>query len=121
MDPRVIKNRCRGLFPVLLMPVTAAVLVLLLAPDAYASSQLSGDGFGSETVNIGRIIQRLGFAGGALGLAWSGIEYAVGNGQKADKARSRMIMIGVAIAALILLPTVINMALGMFAASGWTP
>jgi hypothetical protein len=32
-----------------------------------------------------------------------------------------MIMIGVATAALILLPTVINMALGMFAASGWTP
>ena len=94
---------------------------LLFCPFAYADTGLGNGGFGNDMVNIGRIIQGAGLAFGALGLAWSGVEYSIASGARADKAKSRMIMIGIAVAAIVVLPTVIHMALNLFSSTGWTP
>lgn len=113
-----LSNRA-WIFAVLITSVLLSVAAL--SPTAFADANLPSNGFGSETINIGKIIRRLGVAGGALGLAYSGIQYAIGSGAQADKAKSRMIMIGIAVAALLVLPVVVNAALSMFASTGWTP
>ena len=98
------------------------IAVAAFSPVAFADAALSPTGFGAANeMAIGRILTRLGLVFGALGLAWSGVEYAISSGDKADKAKSRMIMIGIATAALLLLPTVVNFALAQFSATGWTP
>ena len=43
--------------------------------------------------NVGNIIQKLAVCGGALGLAFSGIELAYGDEQTAAKAKKKIIVI----------------------------
>ena len=106
-----IKKASRCIF----LMFVAYAAVSLFAPAAYAS------GFGEEIYNIGRIIQVLAFSLGAVGIAWSGIEYAISSGSKADKAKSRIIYILFATVAVMLLPTVIQVGKAIFEAGAWSP
>ena len=88
--------------------------VVVLAPDAYA-------GFGSEMSNVGSIIQKLAVCGGALGLAFSGMELAYGDEQTAAKAKKKIVVILAATAAVFALPMVIQWAQGIASGSAWSP
>ena len=102
-------NRC------IILMFAAYAAVSLLAPAAYAS------GFSGEMPTIGRIIQVLAFSLGAVGIAWSAIEYAISSGNKADKAKSRIIYILFATVAVMLLPAVIQAAQAFFTQYAWSP
>ena len=91
------------------------VLSGLLSEPCYAS------GFNGEETNIGSIIQALALGGGAVGLAWSGLEYAYGDEQKARKAKARMVAIAIATAAVFALPAVVRTAQDLFQSSAWSP
>ena len=93
-------------------------IILLMA---IASEPCYASGFNGEEANIGSIIQTLALGGGAVGLAWSGIEYAYGDEQKSARAKSRMVVILVATAAVFALPSVIRMAQSLFQAGAWSP
>ena len=88
--------------------------VVAMSPDAYA-------GFGSEMSNVGSIIQKLAVCGGALGLAFSGMELAYGDEQTAAKAKKKIIVIIAATAAVFALPMVIQWAQGIASGSAWAP
>ena len=88
--------------------------VVAMSPDAYA-------GFGSEMNNVGNIIQKLAVCGGALGLAFSGMELAYGDEQTAAKAKKKIIVIIAATAAVFALPMVIQWAQGIASGSAWAP
>ena len=94
-----------------------AVFVLsgLLSEPCYAS------GFNGEEANVGSIIQALALGGGAVGLAWSGLEYAYGDEQKARKAKARMVAIAIATAAVFALPAVVRTAQDLFQSGAWSP
>lgn len=106
-----IKKAGRCIFPMLAVYATVSIF----APAAYAS------GFGGEMPTIGRIIQVLAFSLGAVGIAWSAIEYAISSGSKADKAKSRIIYILFATVAVMLLPAVIQAAQALFTNYAWSP
>ena len=88
--------------------------VVAMSPDAYA-------GFGSEMSNVGSIIQKLAVCGGALGLAFSGMELAYGDEQTAAKAKKKIVVILAATAAVFALPMVIQWAQGIASGSAWAP
>ena len=98
----------------IIIAVCTILAVVVLAPDAYA-------GFGSEMNNVGNIIQKLAVCGGALGLAFSGMELAYGDEQTAAKAKKKIIVIIAATAAVFALPMVIQWAQGIASGSAWAP
>ena len=103
---------------------TAAVIILLLAAlilTAAVSEPCYASGLNGEEANVGSIIQTLALCGGAVGLAWSGIEFAYGDEQKSSRAKSRMVVIIIATAAVFALPAVIRTAQGIFQAGAWSP
>ena len=91
------------------------VLSGLLSEPCYAS------GFNVEETNIGSIIQALALGGGAVGLAWSGLEFAYGDEQKARKAKARMVAIAIATAAVFALRAVVRTAQDLFRSGAWSP
>ena len=92
-----------------------AVLTVVLSENCYAS------GFNGEESNVGSILQTLALGGGAVGLAWSGLEFAYGDEQKSRRAKSRMIVILIATAAVFALPAVIRTAQSLFQSGAWSP
>ena len=103
------KTACRWL-----VAACTLAIVISLSPDAYA-------GFGSEMSSAGAIIQKLAVCGGALGLAFSGIELAYGDEQTAAKAKKKIVIIVAATAAVFALPMVIHWAQGIASGSAWSP
>ena len=101
----------------------AAVLVLFagFALTALFSERCYASGFNGEEANVGGIIQTLALGGGAIGLAWSGLEFAYGDEQKSSRAKSRMIIILIATAAVFALPAVIRTAQNLFQSGAWSP
>ena len=97
-----------------LVAACTLAIVISLSPDAYA-------GFGSEMSSAGAIIQKLAVCGGALGLAFSGIELAYGDEQTAAKAKKKIVIIVAATAAVFALPMVIHWAQGIASGSAWSP
>jgi hypothetical protein len=107
--------RIKEVLAVLLMVSASFVLTAGFSEHCYAS------GFNGEESNVGSIIQTLALGGGAVGLAWSGLEFAYGDEQKSAKAKSRMIIILVATAAVFALPAVIRTAQSLFQSDAWSP
>ena len=107
-----------------IMKRTAAItaqMLLILVLTVITSETCYASGFNGEEANIGRIVQTLALSGGAVGLAWSGIEFACGDEQKSARAKSRMIIIIIATAAVFALPAVIRSAQELFSAGAWSP
>ena len=75
----------------------------------------------NDLSEAGSIIQRMTLCGGALGIAFSGIELAYGNEQAATKAKTRIFLILAATAAVFLLPYAIRMGQSLAAGSAWSP
>ena len=98
----------------MLAAASTLLAVVAMSPDAYA-------GFGSEMSNVGSIIQKLAVCGGALGLAFSGMELAYGDEQTAAKAKKKIVVILAATAAVFALPMVIQWAQGIASGSAWSP
>ncbi len=88
---------------------------------AITSEKCYASGFSGEEANVGSILQTLALCGGAVGLAWSGIEYAWGDEQKSARAKARMILIIIATAAVFALPAVIRTAQELFQTGAWSP
>ena len=97
------------------MLLASLMLLAAVSEDCYAA------GFNGEEANIGSIFQTLALCGGAVGLAWSGIEFAYGDEQKSSRAKSRMVIIIIATAAVFALPAVIRAAQGLFQSGAWSP
>ena len=57
------------------------ILILAIIIIFSESQVVYADGFGNDLSEAGSIIQRLALCGGALGVAFSGIELAYGNEQ----------------------------------------
>lgn len=100
-----------------LISVAAAAFILtsLLSERCFAS------GFNGEEAEVGSILQTLALGGGAVGLAWSGLEYAYGDEQRSRKAKARIIAIIIATAAVFALPAVVRMAQSLFQSGAWSP
>ena len=105
--------RKNTLHPMLLI---LTVMIIFLEPHVVYA-----DGFGNNLSEAGSIIQRLALCGGALGVAFSGIELAYGNEQTAAKAKTRIFLILAATAAVFLLPHAIRMGQSLAADSAWSP
>ena len=108
-------QRIKETLAALLMRYAVFTLTAMLSEPCYAS------GFNGEESNVGSIIQALALGGGAVGLAWSGLEFAYGDEQKSRRAKSRMIAILIATAAVFALPAVIRTAQSLFQAGAWSP
>lgn len=110
----------------LYMPLRKNIALLSVAAAAFVLTVLQSEccyasGFNGEEAEVGRILQTLALGGGAVGLAWSGLEYAYGDEQKSRKAKARMIAIVIATAAVFALPAVIRMAQSLFQSGAWSP
>ena len=112
---RVSDQQIKEALAVLLTVFAAFVMTAGFSEHCYAS------GFNGEESSVGSIIQTLALGGGAVGLAWSGLEFAYGDEQRAKKAKTRMILIVVATAAVFALPAVVNMAQSLFEGGAWSP
>lgn len=97
------------------------ILILAIIIIFSESQVVYADGFGNDLSEAGSIIQRLALCGGALGVAFSGIELAYGNEQTATKAKTRIFLILAATAAVFLLPYAIRMGQSLAAGSAWSP
>ena len=97
------------------------ILILAIIIIFSESQVVYADGFGNDLSEAGSIIQRLALCGGALGVAFSGIELAYGNEQAATKAKTRIFLILAATAAVFLLPYAIRMGQSLAAGSAWSP
>ena len=97
------------------------ILILAIIIIFSESQVVYADGFGNDLSEAGSIIQRLALCGGALGVAFSGIELAYGNEQTAAKAKTRIFLILAATAAVFLLPYAIRMGQSLAAGSAWSP
>ena len=113
-EQKEINSRERRRFCSLAAAVCSLFAVLALSPDAFA-------GFGSEMSTIGSIVQKLAVCGGALGLAFSGLELAYGDEQTAARAKKKIVVIIAATGAVFALPMVIQWAQGIAAGSAWSP
>ena len=110
----------------LFMPGRKAIALLSVAIAVFMLTTLQSEccyasGFNGEEVEVGGILQTLALGGGAVGIAWSGLEYAYGDEQKSRKAKARIIAIGIATAAVFALPAVIRMAQSLFQSGAWSP
>lgn len=110
----------------LVMPVRRAIALLSVAIAALILTSLASEycyasGFNGEEAEVGSILQTLALGGGAVGLAWSGLEYAYGDEQKSRKAKARIVAIVIATAAVFALPAVIRMAQSLFQSGAWSP
>ena len=113
-EQKAINSRRRRILCSLAAAACSLIAVMVQAPEAYA-------GFGSEMGNIGSIIQKLAVCGGALGLAFSGLELAYGDEQTAAKAKKKIVVIIAATGAVFALPMVIQWAQGIASGSAWSP
>ena len=68
-----------------------------------------------------RILQTLALTGGAVGIAFCGMEYALGSDQTASKAISKAFIIFAAVAALFMLPSVVRLGISVVSNLKWDP
>lgn len=115
-DRRLVLNQC-----IKEAVSRTAWIILLFLFTAITSEKCYASGFNGEETNVGSIIQTLALCGGAVGLAWSGIEFALGDEQKSARAKARMVLIIIATAAVFALPAVIRTAQELFQAGAWSP
>ena len=109
------RNRMRKAVLNMIIRICIIMIIFLKPQVAHA------DGFGNDLSEAGNIIQRLALCGGALGVAFSGIEIAYGNEQTAAKAKTRIFLILAATAAVFLLPYAIRMGQSLASGSAWSP
>jgi len=109
------RNRMRKAALNMIIRICIIMIIFLKPQVAHA------DGFGNDLSEAGNIIQRLALCGGALGVAFSGIEIAYGNEQTAAKAKTRIFLIIAATAAVFLLPYAIRMGQSLASGSAWSP
>ena len=109
------RNRMRKAVLNMIIRICIIMIIFLKPQVAHA------DGFGNDLSEAGNIIQRLALCGGALGVAFSGIEIAYGNEQTAAKAKTRIFLIIAATAAVFLLPYAIRMGQSLASGSAWSP
>ena len=109
------RNRMRKAVLNMIIMICIIMIIFLKPQVAHA------DGFGNDLSEAGNIIQRLALCGGALGVAFSGIEIAYGNEQTAAKAKTRIFLILAATAAVFLLPYAIRMGQSLASGSAWSP
>ncbi len=77
--------------------------------------------YNSYVNSIFSVIMTLGTAGGAVGIAWCGIEYAYGSEEVANKAKSKAIVIAASVAALCLLILFIKLGANLGKQYAWDP
>ena len=109
------RNRMRKAALNMIIRICIIMIIFLKPQVAHA------DGCGNDLSEAGNIIQRLALCGGALGVAFSGIEIAYGNEQTAAKAKTRIFLIIAATAAVFLLPYAIRMGQSLASGSAWSP
>ena len=110
---------CRK-FKSFLVLFSAAIATLSTISIAYASDVEAApivNGF-SQRYNI---IRGVGLAGAIMSLGITGILYITGNDQSAAKARTAAIYVCIAVAALYLIPTFVNMGVSWGKSHAWTP
>ena len=121
---RVITSSRRIMIFKLTVLVLAALFLLFpVISTAYADNGISTSSaeWKSKIVEIGGIYETLTLAGGAVGLAWCGLEYTYGSDDLAKRAKAKAIIIAFATAALFLLPRFIALGMSVGRAHSWSP
>ena len=99
--------------------IIMVICISLSVIPAYAES--AGEGWSGTVVEAGSIIQTLSLTGGAVGLAWCGIEYAYGSEETSRRAKSKAIVIVSAVAAVFALPFFIRLGISVGSQFKWSP
>jgi hypothetical protein len=104
-----------------------ALCLLISCMTIFTSAEDDGGADSGEQsyrnaiANIGVTIQRAGLAIGAIGIAFCAIKFMWGNDQESAKAVRLAIYIGMAVAALYLLPAVMKLARQIGNGHKWDP
>lgn len=101
-----------------------AVPIYALAFLIFATSQAEfayASAWGGALVGVGNAIRVGGMAIGALGLAFCGIKYVMGNDSAASQALKLAFMIVIAMGILNVLPIVIQVGVSIGQSAAWDP
>lgn len=102
--------------------IISIVLALSTSTVAYADSSQAGYSTYSKVESLYRtMIRPIGIALGAVGLAASAVQIAAGDTNTAAKAKSRIIVILLAVMGMLVLPSVINAGINALSSLQWTP
>ena len=110
-------------FKLIFLLLIVMICVFPVVRMAYADSSISTSSaeWKSGILEVGKIYETLTFSGGAIGLAWCGIEYTYGSEEVARKAKTKALIIAGATVALFLLPYFIKMGMQVGRAKSWSP
>lgn len=96
-------------------------MIAFCASVSIASAESVSSEWGAMATEAGSIIQTLALAGGAVGLAWCGIEYAYGSEDTSRRAKAKAIAIVAAVAGVFLLPFFIRLGKSIGSQFKWSP
>lgn len=96
-------------------------MIAFCASVSIASAESVSSEWGARATEAGSIIQTLALAGGAVGLAWCGIEYAYGSEDTSRRAKAKAIAIVAAVAGVFLLPLFIRLGKSIGSQFKWSP
>lgn len=96
-------------------------MIAFCASVSIASAESVSSEWGAMATEAGSIIQTLALAGGAVGLAWCGIEYAYGSEDTSRRAKAKAIAIVAAVAGVFLLPLFIRLGKSIGSQFKWSP
>ncbi len=98
---------------------TGSLLALRQGGGAHAAGALPE--WSARTAEAGVILQTLALTGGAVGLAWCGIEYMLGSEDAARRVRAKALMLLAATAAVFALPYFIRLGREAGLRWQWSP
>ena len=116
LDQQNKKNRLEKLVYIVLIS-----MITFCASVSMASAESVSSEWGARASEAGSIIQTLALAGGAVGLAWCGIEYAYGSEDTSRRAKAKAIAIVAAVAGVFLLPLFIRLGKSIGGQFKWSP
>lgn len=113
-----LTNRKRFASKVLMFFIVCACLSIASA----SIHTVFADGWGGAQLNDAfSIIQTVALAGGAVGIAYCGIQYMLGNEQESSKALSRGLLILGGVIAVYMLPIVVQWGKSIGQSLKWNP
>lgn len=96
-------------------------MTIFTSAEDDGSANSDEQSYNSAVANIGVTIQRAGLAIGAVGISFCAIKFIWGNDQESAKAVRLAIYIGMAVAALYLLPAVMKLGRQIGRGHKWDP
>ena len=107
---------------VLFLFISCLAVALMSVSFAFANNPTAVNGeWGTYIENLGNIIHWVALTGGAVGLAWCGVEYAYGNEETSNKAKAKAFIIFASVGALYILPYIVELGMEVAQRYKWNP